>query len=80
MFCKCRCCLGKKIGKFFLKLFLIVFAVFAGIFAIFFFDLDGKLLFYVVEPFLKKHYDNMERKDKLADIYEISKPKYEYDV
>ena len=45
----------------------------------FFFDLDGKLLFNVVEPFLKKHYDNMERKDMLKAPYEIDKfPKYEY--
>ena len=70
----------KAIKKFFLKLFLIVFGVFALLFSIFFFDLDGKLLFYVVEPFLKNHYDNMERKDTLKSIYEIDKPHYEYDV
>lgn len=50
----------------------------AALFAVFFFDLDGKLLFNVVEPFLKKHYDNMERKDMLASPYEMDKPKYEY--
>ena len=77
---KCTCTIGVKIFKFFLKIFGIVFAIFAGLFAIFFFDLDGKLLFYVVEPFLKKHYDNMERKDTLQGIYEIDKPHYEYDV
>lgn len=38
-------------------------AVYAGLFCVFYFDLDGKLLYYVVEPFLKKHYDNMERRD-----------------
>lgn len=27
--------------------------LYAGLFAVFYFDLDGKLLFYVVEPFLK---------------------------
>ena len=77
---KCTCKLGKKLLKLCLKIFGIVFLLLGGLFAIFFFDLDGKLLFYVVEPFLKKHYDNMERKDKLQDIYEISKPHYEYDV
>lgn len=78
---KCKCCCGGKICKFFLKLFLILFAVFAGLFAIFFFDLDGKLLYYVVEPFLKKHYDNMDRKDVLQDVYQIDKyGKFEYDV
>ena len=50
-----------------------------ALFVVFFFDLDGKLLFNVVEPFLKKHYDNMERKDMLKAPYEIDKfPKYEY--
>ena len=70
----------KAIKKLILKLFLIVFGLFAVLFSIFFFDLDGKLLFYVVEPFLKNHYDNMERKDTLKSIYEINKPHYEYDV
>ena len=68
----------KKIIKLVLKLFGIVFALFAGIFAIFFFDLDGKLLYYVVEPFLKDHYDNMERPDVLKTPYDMNKyPKYE---
>ncbi len=70
----------KKLGKFLLK-FLGIFAVLnVGLFCIFFFDLDGKLLFNVVEPFLKKHYDNMERKDVLKQPYEMDKfPKYKYD-
>ena len=69
-----------KIGKFFLKLFGVLFAVNALLFVIFFFDLDGKLLFNVVEPFLKKHYDNMERKDVLQTPYDMDKfPKYKYD-
>lgn len=69
-----------KIGKFFLKL-LGVFVLLNGLlFMVFFFDLDGKLLFNVVEPFLKKHYDNMERKDVLQQAYDMDKfPKYKYD-
>jgi len=68
-----------KICKFFVKLLGILFVVNAALFAVFFFDLDGKLLFNVVEPFLKKHYDNMERKDTLKAPYEIDKfPKYDY--
>ena len=66
----CGCKLGKLIG--------IALVANAALFAVFFFDLDGKLLFNVVEPFLKKHYDNMERKDMLASPYEMDKPKYEY--
>ena len=69
-----------KIGKFFLKLLGILFVANAALFVVFFFDLDGKLLFNVVEPFLKKHYDNMERKDVLQEAYDMNKfPKYKYD-
>ena len=45
-------------------------AVYAGVFCVFYFDLDGKLLYYVVEPFLKNHYDNMERRDPHTVPYE----------
>ena len=70
----------KKLKKALLKLCLIFVLLNVGIFVIFFFDLDGKLLFNVVEPFLKKHYDNMERKDTLAEAYDLDKfPKYKYD-
>ena len=66
-----------KIGKFFLKL-LGIFVLLNGLlFVVFFFDLDGKLLFNVVEPFLKKHYDDMERKDVVKEAYDMNKfPKY----
>ena len=71
----CKC----KIGKFFLKLFGILFIANALLFVVFFFDLDGKLLFNVVEPFLKNHYDNMERKDATKSPYDMDKfPKYDY--
>lgn len=77
---KCKCTLGKKIGKFFLKLLGIFVVANVALFVIFFFDLDGKLLFNVVEPFLKKRYDNMERKDVLKEPYDLDKfPKYKYD-
>ena len=66
-----------KICKALLKVFVIAFLANAALFAVFFFDLDGKLLFNVVEPFLKKHYDNMARKDVLQDAYDMDKfPKY----
>ena len=70
----------KKLKKALLKFCLIFVLLNAGLFVIFFFDLDGKLLFNVVEPFLKKHYDNMERKDTLQEPYDLDKfPKYKYD-
>jgi len=70
---KCNCCFGKKLGKLLLKLLGAFVLANVAIFVIFFFDLDGKLLFNVVEPFLKKHYDNMERKDVLATPYDMDK-------
>ena len=70
----------KKLGKFFLKLLGVCLVLNVGLFLVFFFDLDGKLLFNVVEPFLKKHYDNMKRKDVLTMPYDTDKfPKYKYD-
>ena len=45
------------------RIFGILALVYAGLFAVFYFDLDGKLLYYVVEPFMKNHFDNMERRD-----------------
>ena len=62
-----------------LKLFRIFAIANVALFVVFYFDLDGKLLFNVVEPFLKNHYDNMERKDTLKSPYDISKfPKYDF--
>ncbi len=52
-----------------------------ALFCVFYFDLDGKLLFNVVEPFLKNHYDNMERRDPMSVAYDVGKyPKYDYDA
>ena len=69
----------KKLGKFLLKFAGIFVLLNVVLFIVFFFDLDGKLLFNVVEPFLKKHYDNMERKDVIQEPYELDKfPKYKY--
>ena len=78
---KCKCKLGSKLGKFLLKFCGIFVALNAVLFIVFFFDLDGKLLFNVVEPFLKKHYDDMDRKDVLKEPYDLDKfPKYKYDM
>ena len=72
---KCKC----KLGKLLLKLVGGLILGNIALFLVFFFDLDGKLLFYVVEPVLKKHYDNMDRQDKLKTPYDMDKyPSYEY--
>ena len=69
-----------KLCKKLMKLLGVLFLANAALFVVFFFDLDGKLMFNVVEPFLKKHYDNMERRDVLKTPYEVDKfPKYKYD-
>ncbi len=59
------------LAKLLSKLALILAPVYALLFAIFYFDLDGKLLYYVVEPFLCKHYDKMERKNPLEQPYDM---------
>ena len=63
-----------------LKACLALFGANALLFVVFFFDLDGKFLFYVYEPFMKKHYDEMPRKDMTKMPYQINKPNYEYSV
>ena len=45
---KCKC----KFGRFLLKLLGVALVANVALFIVFFFDLDGKLLFNVVEPFL----------------------------
>lgn len=62
------CCLPLRILG---KLLGALAAVYAVLFTVFFFDLDGKLLYYVVEPFLVKHYDKMERRNPLDMPYHV---------
>ena len=63
----------KSLCKKLLKLLGVFFLANAALFVVFFFDLDGKLMFNVVEPFLKKHYDNMPRRDRLQEAYDMDK-------
>ena len=71
----------KSLCKTLLKLLGVFFLANAALFVVFFFDLDGKLMFNVVEPFLKKHHDNMDRRDVLKTPYDINKfPTYKYDT
>ena len=68
----------KKVLKILSKVLLIGLGIYAALFAVFFFDLDGKALFYGVEPFLNKHYDRIERRDPLKMTYDMDKPHYDY--
>ena len=61
----------RKLWKIIGKIVAVLGAVYALRFAVFFFDLDGKLLYYVVEPFLKNHYDKMPRRDVTKQEYKI---------
>ena len=66
----------KKAGKIIGKTVGTLAAVYAGLFAVFYFDLDGKLLYYVVEPFMQKRFDNMERRDPMSVPYEQINSEY----
>ena len=49
-----------KCTKFLLKLLAVIVLLFAGTFAIYFFNLDMKLV-ALIEPLLQKHYDAIPR-------------------
>ena len=58
--------------KLIFKILKIFCTVYAALFAVYYFDLDGKLLYYVYEPLMCKHYDNIEGRRNLVDIpYEM---------
>lgn len=65
---KNKCCNIKKAGgvprcccKVAGKLFGFAFLTFVVTFCIYMFNLENKLLYYVVRPFLNKHYDSQNR-------------------
>ena len=60
-----------KILKFIFKLFRIAALIDGILFAVFYFDLDGKFLYYVWEPLMVKRFDNMKRPDATAMPYSM---------
>ena len=44
---------------------------FVPLFAVFYFDLDGKFLYYIWEPLMIKRFDNMKRPDATAMPYSM---------
>ena len=56
--------------------FLLKVAGFAYLilFIVFFFDLDGKLLYHVVEPNMNEHFNKMERPDLTGTPYGPKEP------
>ena len=58
--------------KLIFKIVRVFVIVYAALFAVFYFDLDGKLLYYVYEPLMCRHYDNIENRRNIIDIpYEM---------
>ncbi len=64
----------RKVLKILKKVLFIGLGVYAALFAVFFFDLDGKALFYGVEPFLCRHYVRLRRRDPLSSPSKDHRP------
>ena len=60
-----------KIFKFIFKLFRIAALIYGILFAVFYFDLDGKFLYYIWEPLMIKRFDNMKRPEATAMPYSM---------
>ena len=60
-----------KILKFIFKLFRIAVLIYGVLFAVFYYDLDGKFLYYIWEPLMVKRFDNMKRPDATAMPYSM---------
>lgn len=59
----------KAIGKFFFKVLKIALLIYGILFAVFYWDLDGKFLYYIWEPLMIKRFDNMKRPDTTMTPY-----------
>ena len=60
-----------KILKFIFKLFRIAVLIYGILFAVFYYDLDGKFLYYIWEPLMIKRFDNMKRPDATVMPYSM---------
>ena len=61
----------KKLVWTVLKILALLWAV---LFAVFYFDLDGKFMYYIWEPLMIKRFDNMERPDMTKTPYGPKEP------
>jgi len=59
------------ITKFLLKLIGIAALVYGALFAVFYYDLDGKFIYYIWEPLMIKRFDNMKRPDTTKIPYSM---------
>ena len=56
----------KRALKLFCKLTLLGFLTFLVTFTIYMFNLENKLIYYVIRPFLNKHYDSQKRDRRIV--------------
>ena len=59
----------KAIKRLLLKLAGILALIYGILFAVFYFDLDGKFMYYIWEPLMIKRFDSMKRKDNTLTPY-----------
>ena len=57
--------------KLLFKLIKFAVSIYGLLFLIFYFDLDGKLIYYVWEPIACWHYDRIKRKDNTKTPYSM---------
>lgn len=55
--------------RFLKKLFGICAVIYGILFVVFYWDLDGKFMYYIWEPFMVKRFDNMKREDNTKIPY-----------
>ena len=48
------------------KLALLLFGAFVATFTIYMFNLENKLIYYVIRPFLNRHYDSQKRDRRIV--------------
>lgn len=56
----------KRCMKILGKIALVLLGLFAGTFTIYMLNLENKLIYYVVRPFLNKHYDSQKRDRRIV--------------
>lgn len=55
----------KFIGKLLKSLLIGALLLFAGTFVIYMFNLENKLIYHVIYPFLQKHYNSQQRNRRI---------------
>ena len=56
----------KKLFGILAKLALLLVGAFVATFTVYMFNLENKLIYYVIRPFLNKHYDSQKRDRRIV--------------